>query len=488
MGVRDGEASPTAMLADHLSALTLDAVPPQVRHEAKRVLLDTLGCLAAGARTEVGPIARSLGALYGNGDAVTVPGAPGRMSLLGGLYANGRIANAMDFDETFPVGAHFGVAAVTTALALAERDGLSGAETLLALVAGYELGGRVASWIGPVAQVEGDRVTGFPLVWGVAAPVAMAAAGAASRALGLGPALFAEAIGLAGSNAPLPAGAQWSNAVDLPNCKYCDAGWCAVAGAFGALSAAAGSTGFPRILDGAQGLASMCGVAHADASLLIDRLGSRWMLSDVTYKPWPTCRFTHYPLTALARLLAAEPIPPEAIEEIVIESGPLALSGRFTNPAPRTFASRQFSYPHMVAMLVLGYPAGPDWLDPAVAEAPAVAAMKAKVRVEPHPRGDSFAADFERNQIRTMPGGVRLRAGGKALHAETDFALGDPWTPETRLDDAALAAKFRRLVGHGAADRAIEAVLRLEALDDVEPLLAVLRAPAAGASAARAAA
>jgi 2-methylcitrate dehydratase PrpD len=469
--------SATALMAEFFSELELADVPDRVVHEAERLVLDTLACLLAGADSEIAPVVRQAAQLFGAGNVAQIAGEAGRSSLLAAVYANGRLANALDFDETFPVGAHFGVGAVAAALGMAQAYGLSGREFLNCVVVGYELGGRVASYLGPVANVVDGRVTGFPDVWGVAAPVVMAAAAAAARARKLDAGLFAESIGLAISNAPLPVGAKWSSAVDLPNCKYCDAGWCAITGVFGALSAEGGSTGFTRILDGADGLARMYG-GRADEQWLLKALGIQWMLDDVTYKPWPTCRFTHYPLTALERLLADLTIAPERVDEIVVETGPLAASERFANPAPRTFAARQFSYPHMVAMRILNVPAGPRWLDAGMVDHPAAQALKRRIRIEPHPRGHEFASSFVRNQIRTMPGGIRIKTKGRWHRAESDFALGDPWDEQTRFTDEDLFAKTNALIGEPRAGRLIDLVMRLENTHEMDALSELLAAEA----------
>jgi 2-methylcitrate dehydratase PrpD len=365
---------------------------------------------------------------------------------------------------------------VTACLGLAEAYRLSGRQFLTSVLAGYELGGRIASYIGPVLHVQNGEVTGFPDVWGVAAPVVVGACAAAARARNLGPATFGHALGLAGSNAPLPCGSQWSSAVDLPNCKYADVGWCAVTGTFAALSAELGSTGFQQILDGPNGLARMCGVAAAEEKWLTEGLGVSWMLDDITYKPWPTCRFTHYSLTALERLLRTQHIDVDSVDEIAVETGPLACSKRFTNPNPVTFAAREFSYPHMVAMRLLNVPPGPRWLDAKHADDPRVRNLKKKVRVEEHPRGRNFATGIVRNQIRFMTGGIRILAAGKTYHAESDYALGDPWEDATRFSDEDIARKFRGLVAPDRAQAMLDAVMTIETLADISPLAVSLRA------------
>ncbi len=396
----------TLQLARTFSALSWAEIPAPVRHETERLLLDTLGCLLAGVDTEIGPIARKVGLTLGGGIPVFVAGGAD-LGLLGAIYANARLANALDLDETFPVGAHFGVGAVASALGLAEAQKQSGAAFLTAILTGYELGARLASQIGPVIEITDGRVTGFPVIWGVAAPVVLAAAGAAARLLAQDPDTFAQTLGVAGANTPIPAGAHWAAAVDLPNAKYCDAGWCAVTGAGAALAVEAGTTGFPTILDGPSGLARVSGAVSSGVAHLTEGLGERWLIADITYKPWPSCRFTHPVLTALGAILANERPAVDAITAIVVETGPLNGSARFTLATPRTFASRQFSFPHLVAMQLLAVPPGPDWSDPRWVEDPVATALRAKVSFVSHPRGEDFVHSLTRNQMRTLPGGIQ---------------------------------------------------------------------------------
>jgi len=462
-------------LAGFFGTLRLDQIPPSIQREGKRLILDTLGCLDAGARSELGGLCRSLAELFGGEGTATVAGAGDGRSLLAAAYANGRMANCMDFDETFPLGVHFGVGAVTAALAVGEAEGLRGSEVLLAAIAGYELGARVAMAIGPMARVEDEKAVDYADVWGVAAPVVMAAAGAAAKGLGLDADTTTQAYGIAGSNAPLPVGHKWATSVHLPDCKYCDAGWCTVSGVFAALSAARNATGFATILDGDRGLARMCGAAAGNPAALTRGLGEKWLLADITYKPWPCCRFTHYPLTAFARLIETHGLQADEIEQAVVRTGPLAASERFTNPQPLTFVDRQYSYPHLMAMAALAVPPG-EWLDVRWADDPRVGAFKHNVKVERHRRGDEVWRMMEGGQFRGMPGGVSVRANGRTFEADADFALGDPWTSETRFDDTRLFGKFRALVADDIGARMIEAVSDLENLSAVTPLMAPLRA------------
>lgn len=458
----------TASLANYFSGLALEHVPPAIQRNAKLLLLDTVGCMIAATKTSFAPIAYGSAEIFGSGDEVSVVGQRPRTSVAAAVYANARLGNCMDMDETFPVGHHFGVGAVTAALALAECNKRNGADTLLAIIAGYELGGRLASAAGPPMKVTDGRVTGYPDLYSFSTSVVFAAAGTALSIMNLDEDAARQTLGIAGSNAPVPVMSKWSESVDLPDCKYCDAGWCTLAGVFAARAASLGATGFESILDGSRGLIRMSGTENFDPDTLVGGFGEHWMLSDMTYKPWPTCRWTHQPLTALAALLERETVDWRDIRSIKLETNRLVCTPRFQNPTPRTFSSRQFSLPHMVAMLALGVPVGPEWLDSKQDDDPRVTALRRKVQIVHWDRADEFAEHIVRGQIRTMPARATVELGDRTLSAETEFAQGDPWHSDTAYGEDRVIAKFRTISGLDSirCDRLIDQVLSLEQMPD----------------------
>ncbi|MCA6119951.1 MmgE/PrpD family protein [Bradyrhizobium sp. WSM 1738] len=477
--MRDTSADLTGTLARFSSNLELAEMPDNVKVEGRRLLLDTIGCMLAATQTRIAPIAYGLADFLGHGDIASVVGRKQRASLAGALYANGRLANCMDLDETFPVGHHFGIAAVVTALALAEARKASGSEFLQAAIAGYELGGRVASACGPPMSIEDGRISDQPKLYSVFASVVFAATGAAIKLECQDETLARQTLGIAGSSTPVPATSKYGEMLDAPDCKYADAGWAALAGVFAARSAALGATGISTIFDGNRGLIRMCGTERFDPDTLVGGLGSRWMLADITYKPWPTCRWTHQPLTALIKAAARANIDPQQIERVVIGTNLLICDPHFCNPAPRTFVARQYSIPHAVAMVLLGMSAN-QWLDEAQDNNPVVRALREKVYIEPWDHANTYPRHMVRGLIRNMPARATIMMrDGTRLEAETEFALGDPWSADTAWGDEHVTEKFRRTSGLSTAqaNEVIQAVLNIEAEPDVESVVSVLRTP-----------
>ncbi|RQU68197.1 hypothetical protein DF141_27775 [Burkholderia cenocepacia] len=432
----------TSRFARFWSELQPESVPSDVRQVARWLLLDTIGCIAAALRTGPAQQIASVGELFGGADAVAEAGVKKPQGVARAAYVNARLANLLDFDETYPVGVHFGVGAVAAAIAGVQAANGNFSDLLIATVAGYEAGARLASAIGPMMSVSDGEVTGFSQVWGVAAPVVVAACVAYGRALGLDSQQMVQALGIAGSNIPLPIGSKWSGAEHLPDVKYCDAGWCTVAGIHAVQSVQAGLTGFDDILDGISGIPEAYSATMPNHGLMQDGLGERWHLRDITFKPWPSCRFMHAPLTALERLINREEIRADEVEEVVIETGPLADSARFRNAAPRTFAGHQFSYAHNCAMLLMRVPPGPGWFDMEIATSPLAMALRAKVLIKRAEFANSFAKHMVNNQIRVMPGAATVRTTRGEWTLRSDYADGDPWDETTRYDEKRVLDKF----------------------------------------------
>lgn len=474
---KQAEPNLTETLARFAVDLKLEDVPADVVMNAKRLLLDTLGAIMAATRTRMAPIAYQAGRMLGSGDEATLAGSKSRASLGSAIYVNARLGNCMDLDETFPVGHHFGIGAVVAALALAEAHKLTGRDLLLAIITGYELGGRLACAAGPPMFIEDGRVTGYPTLYGFSATVVFAAAGAAIKLLGLDHEQALHTLGIAGPTTPVPVMSKWSESVDLPDIKYAEAGWCTLAGVLAAVTAKEGATGFVNILDGDRGLMRMCGASHLDQDALVGELGYRWMLRDITYKPWPTCRWTHHPMTALATILREHVIDPAEVEAVRIKTNRLLCTPRFSNPKPQSFCSRQFSVPHGVAMMLLDVPVGPKWLDVARDDDALVAELREKVEMLHFDKGDAFAQHIVNGQTRRMPAEVAVvMRGGAVYEAETEFALGDPWHPNTAYNDAIVSEKFKTATGmpRDRADTLIGAIGRLEQLNDISALTSAL--------------
>lgn len=402
-----------------LSALELAAVPDPVQAEARRLLLDQMGCIISARATEIAPVVEA-------GAAAIWPGG----GPVATAYRLARLGDAMDFDDG-AAGAHFGCGAVAAALALADMAQATGADLLAAIIAGFEAGGRIGQATGPYYDTV-DGVQRFLPVWGISTPVVYAAAMAAARLLRLPQGQAMQALSLAGAFAPIPVGAKWSSMLDLPNTKYCDTGWATVAGVSAVLLARSGTTGLTNLLEDG-GLFTMLSARHAAPGELTRGLGQDWALSGIRYKEWPCCGML------IGALRAAQPLvgntPADRIGAITAWVPENTTLPRFVNPDPRTFASLQFSLPHAMAMLLSGVESGPLWLDAGLAARPDIAALRQRVTVL------RLTADHRAAGIAAQ---VMMQVDGQARTATTPVTVTSGARPP--CDDAGIAAKFRSLV------------------------------------------
>src|SRR3954447_20390148 len=138
---RADAARPVAMtLGEFVAGSSPPTIPPEVRHEAKRSLLNFFGtALGSADDAAVDAAVRVLLPFSGRRDA-TLIGRPERLDVLSASFVNAIAANLLDYDDTHPETIIHPTAPVAPALlALAEQRQLSGTDVLHAFVLGAEV-------------------------------------------------------------------------------------------------------------------------------------------------------------------------------------------------------------------------------------------------------------------------------------------------------------------------------------------------------------
>src|SRR5574337_1710016 len=137
----------TEVLAQFAATVTYDKIPARVRERCKDLLLDALACALAGHQGEETPQVAALASGLAQSKESSVIGGD-RLSLAGATLLNGYLVTAVTMcDVHRPTLTHITPEVVPPALAIAERDGLSGRDLLVALAAGFETLTRVG--LGP---------------------------------------------------------------------------------------------------------------------------------------------------------------------------------------------------------------------------------------------------------------------------------------------------------------------------------------------------
>jgi 2-methylcitrate dehydratase PrpD len=185
-------ATLSAQLAAWFDALTWSAIPARQRELAQSRLLDTLGLIACGYRTQAASIARDFALHAGGAGPASMAAHAATVPAGWAAFVHGVAAHCYDFDDTFPESVvHPGSVIVPVALALGEETGASGRDVLTAIAGGYEIAARLGRIGGRRFHERGFHATG------VFAPVT--AAFVAARLLRLDAGQAASAAGLAAS-------------------------------------------------------------------------------------------------------------------------------------------------------------------------------------------------------------------------------------------------------------------------------------------------
>src|SRR3954454_7596150 len=142
-GMQEDHIRVTDRLAQFVAASRWDDIPPEVRREGIRGLLNFVGCALGGARDEAMDIAvRVLAPFFGPSQA-TIIGRSERPDALNAAFLNAVAANVLEYDDTHLATVMHPAAPVAPGLfALAElRPGLhpvSGRDLLHAFILGVE--------------------------------------------------------------------------------------------------------------------------------------------------------------------------------------------------------------------------------------------------------------------------------------------------------------------------------------------------------------
>lgn len=322
-----------ARLGAFVSGLTAEQLPAEVVQKLRCNLLHNIAC-AMGAHTAG---AELWGTVRDRRPAEATLLCDGeRIAAEHAAFANAALMHTRAQDDThFAAKTHVGSAVMPAALALAERDGRSGAELAVAIVAGCEVAAAIGERLAPALTARGFRAT--PVFGTIGA-----AAGAASM-LGLDAAAAADAIAISSSFAA-GLNQMW---IDGTSEYRLELGMTARNGIVAAQLAAAGIRGAAHWYEGDAGFARA--FAGGDADVGDDwQLGERWRLLDVTYKPHPVCAITQSPVSIAIELATDHDLVSEQIAHVrcVLNAADRTYPGT-VNPGPfgdvgATLMSAQF--------------------------------------------------------------------------------------------------------------------------------------------------
>jgi len=433
----------TGAFSHYVVSLRYEDLGARAIHEAKRHLIDSLGCAIGGYGSEPAVIARRLAPAWSGVPSARILGESRSTTIEAAAFANSVMIRFLDANDTYITrGSGHPSDMLGALLAAGEAQGVSGRDLLLATIAGYEVFGALA-----------DQVPLRDRGWDQGVFVAPASAAGAGLLLGLSAEQMADALAIA---ATANVATRQTRAGDLSMWKGCATAVAAKAGLFAVMLANEGMTGPTAAFEGRHGLweqvtgpFELGALGGGDRPFAIER---------TNFKSFATEYHAQAPV-AMALALRAR-VSVEQIEAVDVRIYAMAHSEIASEPAkwdPKTRETADHSLPYMLAVALTDGRIGPASFEPQRYLDPALRPLMNRIRVAPHAE---FTHRFPGELVSEIEVVTR---SGERLVERAQFPKGHARNPMT---DADVVAKFRDLsedvLGTARAGAALDALWKLE--------------------------
>ena len=450
-------AGATDALVDFASALRYEALDAEVRHYARRHLLDTVGCMIAGAPGDVASRAEAVVASVRGAGNIPVPGRTRRADLLDAAFLGGTAAHGIEVDDGFRQGSvHPGCTVVPAVLALGYQSGASGRALIEAIVAGYEIPIAIARACHPDLRQRGFHPTGACAVFGAAV--------AAGKMRGLTRQQLSDAMGIAASSS---AGlfAFVNGGADI---KRLHAGHASREGLQAALLAEQGVQGPPAVIESRDGFMQAFAFGRIDKARPI-QLPPPFGITDCYIKPYACCRHIQPAIEALIGLCNDESIAADEVTRIDVET--YRIAAEHADTGWDDFASAQLSFPFLIGLALTRRGIKMKYFTDEARRDPEFDRIARLLHVSAPP-------EIDRLYPQLRPARVAVTTARGKFTRQADEALGSRIVP---LDDAGLKAKFDELaepvLGAARAAELRERIWEIETAPDVRPVVELAALP-----------
>ena len=451
----------TAGMSRWAAGLSYPQLSQEAVYQAKRFLLDSVGCALGGFQQHDVKIALEvLDEIAGSGPA-TVIGTGKRIDPVSASLANGLMIRCMDYNDIYwKQDPSHPSDIFPAALAGCERAKSDGKELIVGLVLGHEFEMRFCE-----AAFPGIRERG----WHHATLTAFVSPIVAGRALHLGWEQIQHAIGISASrHATLGA----VTAGKLTMMKNTVDPMATQSGVLAALMAEKGYTGPEHVVDGKEGLTHCFGPAWK-LNLLTDGLGESWRITHCGMKAFPTEALTHTPISAVLDIVKSNDLEPEQVEKVQIRSLARA-ADILSDPSkydPQSKETADHSLPYVIAAAVAERQVTPVQFEMKKIMDPTIRAQLKKVEVVADPEIEKVFPALQRVIVNLTT------TDGRTFSKQLDYPKGDPRNP---LSDAEVEEKFAALadgvLSEGAQKKLKDAIWNLEKVGSVSKLMALMKA------------
>lgn len=451
----------TARMSEWAAGLEFEQISPAAIYQAKRFLLDSMGCALGGYQQHDVRIALEvLDEIAGPGLA-TLIGSGQQIDPVSASLANALMIRCMDYNDIYwKQDPSHPSDIFSAAMAACERTGSDGRELIIGLVLGHEFEMRLCE-----AAFPGIRERG----WHHATLTAFVSPLVAGRMLRLSAQQIQHAIGISAS-ARVTLGAVTAGRLTMM--KNTVDPMAAQSGMLAALLAEKGYTGPEHVIDGKEGLVHCLG-PDWKLDLLTEGLGESWRITQCGMKAFPTEALTHTPISAVLALVKDHDLKPNDIAKVHIRTTSRG-ADILSDPSkydPRSKETADHSLPYVLAAAIAERQVTPLQFTPAKIMDPLIREQLRKMVVTADPDIEKVFPALQRVIVRIHT------IDGREFMQQLDYPKGDP---RNALTDEEVEEKFEALaepvMSRDARRRAIDGIWELERQPSVTELMRLFRA------------
>jgi len=434
-------------------------IPSVALKEAKRFLLDSVGCAFSALDNKDTQAAYNYIKDLGGKEQATIIGWGIKANLPQATLMNSLLIRALDYNDIYweqdPSHPSDIIPAV---LSTGEFMKKNGKEVLVGIIIAYELEMRLC-----LAAFPGVREIG----WHHATLTQLVSPVAAGRMLGLNEEEIVAAIGISGSSHFTLGGVV---AGHLTNMKNAADPFAVEAGVRAALLASKGYTGPVEVFEGKEGLFEVLDKVKWDKDILTKGLGDKFLINQCGYKAFPTEALTHQPITAALEVMQENNLKPQGVKEVLVETTTRG-ADILSDPSkykPTTKETADHSLPYCIAVAVAkGNVLPSDFEEDALRDS-FVWSLLDKIKIAANPEIDALFPKVKRAI-------VTIKTPQGEFKKQEDFAKGQPERP---LSEKELISKFKvnseKKISSSRMEDIIKATKELENIDEIGEYMKLL--------------
>jgi 2-methylcitrate dehydratase len=449
-------SSTSYQLARYAVGMSYKLLPPEVVHQAKRCVLDTLGC-AIGAYDAPGrSICEAMVKSLGGVPESTVFGSGLRTSAPNATIVNSFLVRFLDANDLG--GGGHNSDAISSILAVAEREKANGQDFITSLVISYELGARFMEFCGGDEVLERKGLI-MDIRGGISMPPSL------GNLMKLDEDQIANAIGICASRS-FPLGILDTDKEENFMSKNLRFGFVCHDAILSCILAKYGFTGPVRVIEGQNGFGQTLLKNEMDIERFVDFSG--WRIMDTRFKIYSMCGGVIGSVAATIDIVKENDLKPDDIASVKITVSPHNVRHMtcLAKKYPRNAESADHSIFYANAAAIKERAFGVDSFEPEKFTDPVILDLIEKMKVV----GEA-----------SMPGyGFRgaseiVTKDSRRFFKEVDNPHG---TGNDPLSDRDLEEKFRdmadKYISKEQIQKIFDAVWNLEKLDNMSELAGLM--------------